>query len=176
MSVVITLSPKISALIEHANHAFGANATLLIHRSGQILAKHGSMDENDYPTLAVLVAGMVAAGQSLAELANAPDSQEFTLAHGVGEHGLYAAQLDTDHWVFSIHQNMLNPGLFRMQVRRLVNEIQRELATKPILVNSVSESPQESANRGVSPALTGQNAPHLFRDITDEEIDRLFEA
>ena len=182
----LVVQPGVSALIARAHSALGTSATILFHRSGQILAKNGDIPEEDYPTVAVLVAGMVAAGQSLSQLMGESPHSDYQLSHGTSEGGLYAVRISQDFWVFALYKQILNPGLFRMHMRRLAQEIGAQLkAPKGWLTEDVqiagSAATQEFAGGGKDPGTGAKtppaekSGPKLFDNITDEEIDQLFD-
>lgn len=171
----LVLQPNVLALIERAHATLGTQATVLFHRSGQILAKNGDIPEHDYPTVAVLVAGMVAAGQSLAQLMGETENRDYQLSHGTSEGGLYAVRINQDYWVFAVYRSILNPGLFRMHMRRLAQEIEQFLkAPNGWLANDIQVS-QPAMKPGAKMPPGEKSGPRLFDNITDEEIDQLFD-
>lgn len=187
----LVVQPSVTALIARAHSALGTSATILFHRSGQILAKNGTIPEEDYPTVAVLVAGMVAAGQSLSRLMGENQDADYQLSHGTSGGGLYAVRINEDFWVFAVYREVLNPGLFRMQMRRLAHEVADHLkAPEGWLTEDIQMSgptvrrgdtePKASfdsvVDKGAKTPPPEKNGPKLFENITDEEIDQLFDT
>jgi predicted regulator of Ras-like GTPase activity (Roadblock/LC7/MglB family) len=153
--------PEIAPLLGRCNQELGSQATILIHRDGQILAKTGDLPEDDFPALAALVAGMVSAGESLSSLIGEIDpGHAKQLNFGSSSRGIYAVSIKNSYWIAAAHGSLLNPGLYRMQIRRLAIEVER-LLEKP------------SARAISAPAR--KSDPMLFNDITDEEINQLFD-
>lgn len=141
-------------------------AVLFIHDSGQILSRHGKLQEQEYPTVAALLAGMVAAGTSLMQAAkeesNLPeDRKRFSCEYLTG--GIYAVAVNKDYWVASVYKEILNPGLLRMRLR-MYAEMLEKLSTPQTM-----HTKQRSISAPVSDELGGH-----FENITDEEIERIF--
>lgn len=206
MDEVISSQGKIDSLLNSQIEALGADALVVLHQSGQILARSQSKDA-DLATLAALMAGMMGAAQSIAEIQGLKTERSFSLAHDDGESGLYGSQINRNYWIFSIFSDVLNPGLFRMNIRRLAIQL-RDLVADPgkfmeqKAINeweAARETENEEAegghldeadlnevremmNQGAESIKSGDsliperhNAPKLFSDITDEEIDQLFD-
>lgn len=193
MDEIENAQTKIDALLASQIDSIGADALVVLHNSGQILARSQRKDA-DLATLSALVAGMLSAAQSVSEIQGIKEERSFALSHDDGESGLYAAQINRNYWIFSIFHEVLNPGLFRMNIRRLAISLRglvadpgkwierkaiNEWESDSGLSEDISqESPNESAEQrsfGVESTPDRHNAPNLFSDITDEEIDQLFD-
>lgn len=80
--------------------------------------------------------------------------------------GLYAVNVSSDYWLATLYDQPLNPGLFRMKVRRYAETIAKLGVTLP---------EQWEEESGVTLPPPGNDNSALFENITDEEIDGLFE-
>ncbi len=201
MDEIENAQTKIDALLASQIQSIGADALVVLHNSGQILA-HSQCKDSDLATISALVAGMLSAAQSVSEIQGLKSDRSFALSHDDGESGLYTAQINRSYWIFSVFHEVLNPGLFRMNIRRLALDL-RDLVSDPSkwierkamnewgaedlrrdpLPDSQSEniSPEKTgeteinADFGVKATSSRRDAPKLFSDITDEEIDQLFD-
>ncbi len=163
---MISPSPAIDLLLEKMGVELKTEAVLFLHDSGQILARHGKLQEHEYPTVAALVAGMVAAGTSLMNAAKEvirteEDRKRFSCEYRDG--GIYAVAVGQDYWVASVYKEILNPGQLRMRLRSYA-EMLDKLCTPQTLTTKV----------GIISAPVSDELGHHFENITDEEIERIF--
>lgn len=136
-----------------------AKLVFLVDRSGQPIASQGDSDGVDTTSLSSLAAGNVAATEGLAKLLG---EREFSVLFHEGER-------DNIHFSIVAHRAILvvifdhkTPvGLVRLRVRKA--NAQFEEVFQRILEKAESEILQ--------PGVPGAD---LFKEITDEDIDRLF--
>jgi hypothetical protein len=163
------------------SHELGARAVVVLHENGQVLHRYGWISEGEFPTMAALIAAMIAAGKSLGQLGeNFPDSPS-RLSCDSEAMGIYTVGVTPEIWLAVLYEQPLNPGQFRMKVRRYA-----------ALLAKLGVSQPEQWERKPTPAGSGkvalgayaagatlekitENSSSLFGDITDDEIDKIFE-
>jgi hypothetical protein len=111
--------PSLPSLIQRMSHELNTKAVVLFHESGQILYRSGWLDETHFPTMAALAAAMIAAGKSLGKLGEATAGDSPTrFSCDSDEIGLYTVAVGPEHWLAALYDQPMNPGQFRMKVRR----------------------------------------------------------
>jgi predicted regulator of Ras-like GTPase activity (Roadblock/LC7/MglB family) len=180
--------PSLPGLIQRMSHDLGTKAVILFHESGQIVYRSGWLDEDNFPSIAALAAAMIAAGKSLGQLGEATDSPT-RFSCDSDEIGLYTVAVGAHHWLAALYDQPLNPGQFRMKVRRyaekftgfgVYNPDQWEFEERPQGPSSHDDKtratmpPAVSEKTALLENLTEQDST-LFSNITDDEIDSLFE-
>lgn len=153
------------------SHELSAKAILLLHENGQVLSRSGWMEDEEVPVMAALVSALTATSRSLRQLGDQEVSEESPLRiHCESDAtGLYVLSLGGPYWLSTLYDQPLNPGLFRMKVRRYAETIRK-------LAHSLPEDmpiPESVVSTGVS-LTPGSDNSALFENITDEEIDNLF--
>ncbi len=167
--------PALESLLIDLCDETSASAALLLHQSGQLLHSHGALSTKEYPHIAALVSAIIAAGNSVREVGASTrfsfDSEEW---------GLYASAVNEEIWLAALYDYPINPGLLRRKVKQcaeLCEQIGSEVVEPEApLVNSFGAnlSPPATPAHSAPAKITG-NHPSLFTNITDDEIDRLFE-
>ena len=110
--------PSVSGLVDRITHELGAKAVFLLHENGQVLQRSGWIDESEYPSMAALVAAMIAAGKSLSNVGEAFLGNPSRFACDSESVGLYTVSVAQQIWLAVFYDQPLNPGQFRMKVRR----------------------------------------------------------
>jgi hypothetical protein len=176
--------PAIRSLVERMTSELGAKAVVLLHENGQVLQSNGWIDEGEYPAMAALVAAMIAAGKSLNGLGEAFPGAPTRFACDSESTGLYTVGVMNGIWLTVLYEQPLNPGQFRMKVRRYAEILARLGVKKPeqwevtdfgTASESRATSAPVSAKVTPAPEILTANDASLFGNITDEEIDKLFE-
>lgn len=174
--------PSLDSLIQRMNTELSAKAVLLLHENGQVLYRSGSIEESHYPAMAALIAAMISAGRSLSSLGEAFSGSPSRFGCDSEEMGLYTVAVNEQYWLAALYDQPTNPGLIRMKVRRFADTFARLGLTKPLqweVQESDSVAGASLPPAGMKSALTfekvTQEDSSLFANITDEEIDRLFE-
>ncbi len=162
-----------------------ARAVLVLHENGQLLYRAGDVRDEDFPTMAALVAAMIAAGKSLGSVANNVLGNPSRFSCDSEAMGLYTVQVEAGYWLATLYDQPLNPGLTRMKIRRYASDFQKLGIEKPqqweLTKMSAPEPKPGAVSSPVRPSgpdhleKITQNDPGLFANITDEEIDRLFD-
>jgi hypothetical protein len=167
-----------------------AKAVLLLHESGQVLHQFGELQEGEFPAMAALVSAMIATGKSLGSLGEAFAEAPRRLSCDSDEVALYTVAVSGDIWLVALYDQPLNPGLARMKVRRCAEACARLGAEIPeqwgMPENAAPvERPSPAPTRAIvsppvaldtsSQAKITEDKNSLFNNITDDEIDRLFE-
>src|SRR5512146_948143 len=130
-----------------------AKAVLVIDKNGQAIAQAGEVEQIDVTSLSSLTAGNVAATGGIAQLLS---EKEFTGQFHEGErtnvHISIVAQRAILVVLFDERSSL---GLVRLRVKKANDELGR-------IFDSVTKK------------AASQQAPSIFSEITDEDIDNLF--
>jgi predicted regulator of Ras-like GTPase activity (Roadblock/LC7/MglB family) len=130
-----------------------ARAVLLIDKNGQLIAEAGETSHLDTTSLSSLTAGNVAATGGIASLLK---EKEFTGQFHEGEKTHVNISVVANRVILVIlFDERSSLGLVRLRVRRAADDLQR------IFDELISKVEQPSA-------------PSIFSEITDEDIDKLF--
>lgn len=166
--------PSLQSVVQRMSHELSAKAVILLHSSGQIIAKSGWMEEENFPTIAALVAAMASAGSSLGALGDEEGKGEIPTRFSCESEsiGLYSVAVNEDFWLATLYDQPLNPGLFRMKVRRYAATMAGLGVNLP--KQWQSEGASQFENPGVKLPPANPASPTLFENITDDEIDNLF--
>lgn len=165
--------PSVQSLLLRMSHELNAKAIVFFDGSGQILARSGWLEESNFPAMAALAAAMISAARGLGELGESEAPSRFSCDSN--STGLYTVGVGEDRWLTTLYDQPLNPGKFRMRIRRFAETL-AQLDANPadwqpekgvtLLPEPENTTPLEN--------LTEQDST-LFANITDDEIDRLFE-
>lgn len=163
--------PSVQSLVQRMSHELQAKAVVLLHSSGQVIFKSGWIEDNEFASMAALVAAMTSAGKTLGTLGEDLDKGSPTRFHCESEAiGLYAVGIGEDYWLATLYDQPLNPGLFRMKVRKYAENMAKLGVALPAQWEQ-NEVVAESAS--LAPEL--RQKATLFENITDDEIDSLFD-
>jgi hypothetical protein len=180
--------PAIESLITRLSQEINAKAVMLIHENGQVMHHHGWMGDNEYPAMAALVSAMIATGKTLGTLGDSFAGSPNRFSCDSEAMGLYLVSIGEEGlWLTALYDQPLNPGMFRMKVRRYAGILERLGASKadqqfemPQNVTGATKagavSPPASTDRTPTPEKSTGAKSGLFTDITDEEIDFLFDG
>lgn len=174
--------PSVRGLVEKMSHDLSAKAVILLHENGQVLQRSGWIEDSDYPSMAALVVAMIAAGKSLGRLGEAFPGSPSRFSCDSESAGVYTVGVANDIWLAVLYDQPLNPGQFRMKVRRFAELLAKLGVSRPQQWEEVEMGPTAGANLppvssrtvGGPENLTAKKSS-LFVNITDEEIDQLFE-
>lgn len=184
--------PSLPSLIQRMSHELGTKAVILFHETGQIVHRSGWLDEMHFPAMAALAAAMIAAGKSLGQLGEASDSPT-RFSCDSNQVGLYTVAVGSEHWLAALYDQPMNPGQFRMKVRRYAETFARFGISNPEQwevgfeedEGSGLASHDDKIGARMTPPVSEKTAPvaanitekksTLFTNITDDEIDSLFE-
>ena len=175
--------PSLESLLRRLSEEISARAVILLHENGQVLHRHGWVEDHEYPAMAALIAAMIAASKSLGSLGeNFADSPN-RFGCDSNEVGLYTVLVNAEVWLAALYDQPLNPGQLRMKVRRYAETCARLGTEKSEEWDEVTENGTNDGARVSPPAAPGATLPEkfigqnpsLFTNITDDEIDRLFE-
>lgn len=164
------------------SHELGARAIVILHENGQVLHRYGWVNESDYPVMAALISAMIATGKSLGQLGENFPGAPSRFACDSEEMGLYIVCISPGIWISVLYEQPLNPGQFRMKVRRYSSLFAKlGIGTPTQWEKPASErkaegvlAPSSRSSASVPEKITVENSS-LFADITDEEIDNIFE-
>ncbi len=179
---MLTEQPSLQSFVQRIGNELSAKAIVLLHEDGRVLHRYGWIDDANYPPMAALVVAMIAAGKSLGKLGESFPENPSRFTCDSDAIGLYTVAVTKEIWLAVLYEQPLNPGLFRMKVRRY-SELLARLEVKPPAQWEITESkaytgaivhPALSKNAVATELITPFKST-LFADISDEEIDELFE-
>lgn len=164
-----------------------AKAAILLLESGQIQFSCGEMHESDYPSMAALIAAMIATGKSLGSIGDSFSPPPTRFSCDSETLGLAVVEVGAGIWLAALYDQPLNPALYRHRLKVCADRCASFLrpltsaATQDPLFSTSAKSKLEGA-KTTPPAKTTlthnvkiTEDSSLFIDITDDEIDRLFE-
>lgn len=164
--------PAVQGLVQRMSHELQAKAVVLLHSSGQVICKSGWIEDGEFASMAALVAAMTSAGSTLGRLGEDSDKGAPSRIHCESETiGLYAVAINQDYWIATLYDQPLNPGLHRMKVRRYGES----LARLGVQLPEQWEKEEDEGYFGDTLAPGGRQKDTLFENITDDEIDSLFD-
>lgn len=140
-----------------------ARAVVLLRDDGQVLCHSSSSGASDRARLGSLVVALAAQGKP-GLLGTAMDR----FSCEAGDASVYGASVSPGTWLVSLQEQTLNPGLLRRQTKQYAEAISRALPTGATL------SPAMAPGASPLEKIT-QDKTAIFTDLTDDEIDRLFE-
>lgn len=144
---------QIQAVCGQLHRDANASAILLIDKNGQLIADAGDVSNLDTVSLSSLTAGNVAATGGIAKLLR---EKEFTGQFHEGERTNVHISLVAQRVILVIlFDERSSLGLVRLRVKRAGDELARIFDD---LMSKVAEP----------------SAPSIFSEITDEDIDNLF--
>jgi predicted regulator of Ras-like GTPase activity (Roadblock/LC7/MglB family) len=170
--------PSVQGLVERACTELSAKAVVLLHENGQMLQRSGWIDESEYPAMSALIAAMIAAGKSLSQLGESALGEPSRFACDSEASGLYTVGVSNGIWLSVLYDQPLNPGQFRMKVRRYAELLARLGVSKPTqweVTENVTQAGATLPPVSSREAKTTPVKPTLFGEISDSEIDELFE-
>lgn len=144
---------QISVICQRLYKDSNAKAVLLIGKDGQPIADSGDTASLDITSLSSLMAGNVAATGAVSKLLA---EKEFTSQFHEGEKTNVHISLVKQRAILAVlFDERSSLGLVRLRVRKAAEELGR-----------VFDAVNAKAQKG--------NAPVIFNEITDDDIDKLF--
>ena len=144
---------QVSVLIEKLNRECNAKVCYLVDKNGQLIASAGDTSGIDSTSLASLTAGNIAATGGLAKLLG---EQEFSILFHEGEkENIHLSLVGQRVILVVIFDDRSSLGLVRLRVKKTSQELRD-------IFNSLAAK----ASKG------GESSP--FKEITDQDIDKLF--
>jgi hypothetical protein len=123
--------PSILSVIQRLRSEIGGAAAFLLDERGQIHHCDSKLSTDRWPALGALVAGLIGAGQSVAEvggsedltLSSSADRQSQRMPHSFScdseDLGIYTVRLGTSSlWLAALYDQPMNPGRTRLRIRR----------------------------------------------------------
>jgi len=127
-------------------------------------------NENDSfisSSMGALSSGLWQAATSMIEFVDKSNDEDFRLTFDTSSSGVYILPLEVSNsrcYLVSVYQDALNPAKLKQQLKNLIFLLE-------MYIRDVSSSvSRETKVRNIDPKREG----YLFKDITDEEIDKLF--
>ncbi len=145
---------KLNAICEVLHRDSNAKAVLVIDKNGQSMVQAGDVDELDVTSLSSLTAGNVAATGGIASLlAEKEFAGQFLEGEKVSYHVSIVGQRVILVVLFDERSSL---GLVRLRVRKATNDMVGVLETM------------------VKKSQSGSGQASVFSEITDDDIDNLF--
>ena len=144
---------RLDGALKKLRQEANARAIFLIDKNGQQIAAAGEVDQFDTTSLASLTAGNVAATDGLAKLIG---EREFSVLFHEGKRDhIHISIVAKRAILLVIFDDRSSLGLVRLRVKRAANDI-----------TAVLEQLAKKAAAGAQPSV--------FSEITDDDIDNLF--
>ncbi len=144
---------QIQVVCDRLSRDANAKAVLCIDKNGQTFAQSGETDHLDVTSLSSLTAGNVAATGGIAKLLS---EKEFSGQFHEGEKTNVHISIVSQRIILVVlFDERSSLGLVRLRVRKASEELTR-------IMDSLAKKAESS------------NAPSVFAEITDEDIDNLF--
>ena len=144
---------QIQLVVERLQRDSNSYAVLLIDKNGQEIAAAGEIDNLDTTSLSSLTAGNVAATGGIAKLMS---EQEFTTQFHEGEHTNVHISIVAQRVILVVlFDERSSLGLVRLRVKKANGELGR-------IFESMLQKMEQPAQ------------PSIFAEITDDDIDNLF--
>src|SRR3990172_5130359 len=145
---------EITAVIEKLLREANAKCVYLVDKDGQLITSSGDTRHIDATSLASLTAGNIAATGGLAKLIG---EKEFSILFHEGERdNLHISVVGQRVILVVIFDKRSSLGLIRLRVKMASEDLDR------------------SIKKLLSKMETGAEAENLLKEITDDDIERLF--
>lgn len=145
---------QISAILDKLVRDSNAKAVFLVDKDGQLISQSGETENFDSTSLASLTAGNIAATGGLAKLIG---EKEFSIIFHEGEKdNIHISIVGQRVILVVIFDNRSSLGLVRLRVRKASDEL-------AVIFEKLAEKSTKAAS---------SESP--FAEITDEDIDKLF--
>jgi hypothetical protein len=156
----INVAEKVKLLLDPKK--MSVKARLFVTREDGVTI-YDTVQNETTASVSALVSGVWQASEALVSLAH-PQKEvlEFRLAFDTSSRGIYLFPLnisDKKYFLGALYLDCLNPGQLKYQVSMIKEEVDRFFLEQP----ATQVTHKNSAREGF-----------LFKDISDEEIDRLF--
>jgi len=126
----------------------------LLSRSGQVMVESGKTEHIDVTSLASLIAGSVSATVGLAKIIN--ESEFSVLFHEGVDHNIYISLINERLILVVIFDKKTSLGLVRLKAKNIQPNIQ-------VIYEMLLKK------------MENQTSQKLLENITDEDIDKLFD-
>lgn len=140
---------------------YGPLSVFITRPDGHLIFKRTNGQDKTDASIGALIAGLWQASQALSEiLSKREDNFSYRLSYDTSSNGLYVLPIsheDELYCVGVVFNQVLNPGALKNYLRDLQHRLQTYLSTRPKKSKEVSASEK-----------------YLFNDLTDAEVDQLF--
>jgi predicted regulator of Ras-like GTPase activity (Roadblock/LC7/MglB family) len=144
---------QIQVVVERLQRDSNSMAVLLIDKNGQEIAAAGEIENLDTTSLSSLTAGNVAATGGIAKLMQ---EREFTTQFHEGERTNVHISIVAQRVILvALFDERSSLGLVRLRVKKAATELQQILDAMML-------------------KMAAPSAPSIFAEITDDDIDNLF--
>jgi hypothetical protein len=156
----LTIAEKIKQVLDPKKP--GIKARMFVSREDGITV-YDSVQDQTTTSVSALVSGVWQASEALMDLAHPQqDVMEFRLAFDTSSQGIYLFPFKLQGKKFylgAIYRDCINPGQLKRQIAMIKNEMDCLFSDFPQEIKK--NQPREG---------------YLFKDISDDEMDRLFSA
>ncbi|MCO5143406.1 MAG: hypothetical protein M9962_09985 [Oligoflexia bacterium] len=160
--------PSINGLIQRIAFELDAHIVFVIKEDGQILYHSDFSNKDELAKIAALATALLSAASSMGATEEDPNNSILRISCETATNDIYFCSIDQNHWLFSIYPHPQNPGKTRMILRNYAG-----LMTKISKSDSQTQEIEQKSRVKMSPLA--QNDRSLFANITDDEIDKLFD-
>lgn len=140
---------------------------LCIVRSDGIVLYSNSKDKFVEGSIGALASGVWQAASSMMSYVNKNDDSDFRFNFDTSSNGIYILPInlcDTRCYLVAMYQEEFNPAKLKQYLKNLLFLLEMYIRDESISVSNESSNFRVTHNR----------REYLFEDITDEEIDKLF--
>lgn len=158
----VTIVERVKNLLEPKKASVGAR--LFVTRDDGITI-YDSIQDQTTTSVAALVSGVWQASEALMGLVNSgSDVLDFRLGFDTSSQGIFLVPLEISgkrYFLGAIYTEQVNPGQLKRKVAMIKEEFDATFVKQPMRAKPKS-------------AVVEAREGFLFKDISDEEIDRLF--
>lgn len=144
---------------------FGPLNVFITRPDGHIIFKKTASGGKTDTSIGALIAGLWQASQALSSIISKNEGpSNYRLSYDTSSNGVYVLPITHGgelYCVGVVFNQVINPGALKNYLRDLQARLQRYLESKPTLVATKASSIEEKEN-------------YLFNDLTDAEVDQLF--
>lgn len=142
---------------------FGPLSVFITRPDGHLIYKRTSEQGKSDASIGALIAGLWQASQALSSIiASSEETTNYRLSYDTSSNGLYVLPISNQGEVYCVgvvFNQVVNPGALKNYLRDLQHRLQTYLASRPRPTLKSAPVPQEK---------------YLFNDLTDAEVDQLF--
>lgn len=144
---------------------FGPLNVFITRPDGHIIFKRTASTEKTDTSIGALIAGLWQASQALSSIiSNNEGPSNYRLSYDTSSNGVYVLPITHGsdlYCVGVVFNQVVNPGALKNYLRDLQARLQNYLDSKPVVKNK-ENSPKSNQEK------------YLFNDLTDAEVDQLF--
>jgi len=145
---------------------YGPLSVFITRPDGHIIFKRTSGAQKSDSSIGALIAGLWQASQALSSIISKnDDSFSYRLSYDTSSNGVYVLPISHGQELYCVgvvFNQVVNPGALKNYLRDLQARLQRYLESRPTIRDKAQVFSKE------------ENEKFLFNDLTDAEVDQLF--